>query len=56
VQTRRNIGYIFQSHNLLASLTAKQNVQMSWELHDRLRAAEVEGRAIAILEAVGLAE
>lgn len=29
---------------------------MSWELHDRPRAAEVEARAIAILEAVGLAE
>ena len=56
VQTRRNIGYIFQSHNLLASLTAKQNVQMSLELHPRIQAAEVEQRAIALLESVGLAE
>ena len=56
VQTRRNIGYIFQSHNLLSSLTAKQNVQMSLELHDRLRAAEVEQRAIALLKSVGLSE
>ncbi|MEO1670348.1 MAG: DevA family ABC transporter ATP-binding protein [Cyanobacteria bacterium J06631_2] len=56
VQTRRNIGYIFQSHNLLASLTAKQNVQMSLELHDQLKALEIEARAIAILESVGLAE
>lgn len=56
VQTRKNIGYIFQSHNLLASLTAKQNVQMSLELHDRIPASEVEQRAIALLETVGLGE
>ena len=56
VKTRRNIGYIFQSHNLLMSLTAKQNVQMSLELHDGLKSSEIEQRAIAILESVGLAE
>ena len=56
VKTRRNIGYIFQSHNLLMSLTAKQNVQMSLELHDGLRSSEIERRAIAILESVGLGE
>ncbi|MEM6613523.1 MAG: DevA family ABC transporter ATP-binding protein [Cyanobacteria bacterium P01_C01_bin.72] len=56
VQTRRNIGYIFQSHNLLASLTAKQNVQMSLELHKQFKTAEIEARAIAILQSVGLAE
>ena len=56
VQTRKNIGYIFQSHNLLASLTAKQNVQMSLELHDEIATSEVETRAIAALEAVGLKE
>ncbi len=56
VKTRRNIGYIFQSHNLLMSLTAKQNVQMSLELHDGLKSGEIEQRAIAILESVGLGE
>lgn len=56
VQTRRNIGYIFQSHNLLASLTARQNVQMSLELHDAIEIKEIEQRAIALLEAVGLGE
>jgi putative ABC transport system ATP-binding protein len=56
VQTRKNIGYIFQAHNLLASLTAKQNVQMSLELHHGIKAAEVEQRAIALLEAVGLSD
>ena len=56
VKTRRNIGYIFQSHNLLMSLTAKQNVQMSLELHDELRSSDIEDRAIALLESVGLKE
>lgn len=56
VQTRRNIGYIFQSHNLLASLTAKQNVQLSLELHDHLHSSEIEQKAIALLESVGLGE
>lgn len=56
VKTRKNIGYIFQSHNLLASLTAKQNVQMSLELHDGIKATEIEQRAIALLEAVGLGD
>ena len=56
VETRRNIGYIFQSHNLLSSLTAKQNVQMSLELHDGLENSEIESRAIALLSSVGLEE
>lgn len=56
VQARKNIGYIFQAHNLLASLTARQNVQMSLELHDRFSAAEVKQKAIAILESVGLGD
>ena len=56
VKTRRNIGYIFQSHNLLASLTAKQNVQLSLELHENLHSGGIEKQAIALLESVGLGE
>lgn len=56
VQIRRNIGYIFQSHNLLESLTARQNVQMSLELHQGIDAPKVKQRAIALLESVGLGE
>ena len=56
VKTRRNIGYIFQAHNLLASLTAKQNVQMSLELHDNIKKSQVEQRTIALLSSVGLRE
>ena len=56
VKIRRNIGYIFQAHNLLESLTARQNVQMSLELHQGFKAPEVKQRAIALLESVGLGE
>lgn len=45
VQIRRNIGFIFQAHNLFHSLTARQNVLMSTDLTpsrlDRQKAAEV---------------
>jgi putative ABC transport system ATP-binding protein len=54
VQTRRNIGYIFQAHNLLNSLTAKQNVQLSLELHPEFSPQEVQQKSREILEAVGL--
>lgn len=51
---RRQIGYIFQAHNLLDSLTARQNVQMSLELHTELTGAEREQRAADVLGSVGL--
>ncbi len=56
VELRRNIGYIFQAHNLLNSLRAWQNVQMSIELHSEIPASESRARAEAMLEAVGLAD
>lgn len=52
---RRHIGYIFQAHNLLSCLTARQNVQMSLELHDEIK-EDFRSKAGAILEAVGLGE
>ncbi|NCR52602.1 MAG: ATP-binding cassette domain-containing protein [Microcystis aeruginosa L211-07] len=54
VQTRRQIGYIFQAHNLLPFLTARQNVQMSIELQEHLGGRQTEERAALILEEVGL--
>ncbi|MFM7279264.1 MAG: DevA family ABC transporter ATP-binding protein [Microcystis aeruginosa] len=54
VQTRRQIGYIFQAHNLLPFLTARQNVQMSIELQEHLGGRQTEERAALILEKVGL--
>ncbi|MDJ0635562.1 MAG: DevA family ABC transporter ATP-binding protein [Xenococcaceae cyanobacterium MO_188.B29] len=56
VEIRKNIGYIFQSHNLLESLTARQNVQMSLELHKGFSTQEIKAKSIAILEEVGLGE
>jgi len=54
MQIRRNIGYIFQAHNLMTFLTAKQNVRMSLELHDEDGTSDLDGAAAAMLEAVGL--
>lgn len=55
VKIRRNVGYIFQAHNLLKSLTAKQNVLMSLELHD-VAASQAHQNAEAMLAQVGLAD
>ena len=56
VQVRRNIGYIFQAHNLLKALTARQNVQMSLELHSGISSQEAKEKSLAMLKAVGLGE
>jgi putative ABC transport system ATP-binding protein len=53
-ELRRNIGYIFQAHNLLTFLTAKENVRMSLELHDEHLAGDINAKAVEILERVGL--
>ncbi|MEO1378019.1 MAG: DevA family ABC transporter ATP-binding protein [Cyanobacteria bacterium J06635_10] len=53
LKTRRKIGYIFQSHNLLNSLTVRENVEMSLELHDIYYHQRKE-KAAEIIEAVGL--
>ena len=56
VEVRRNIGYIFQAHNLLNCLTARQNVQMSLELHPEFSSQEAAAKSAAMLESVGLGE
>lgn len=53
-EVRRQIGFIFQAHNLLDSLTACQNVQMRLELEAGLAPRDARARAVAMLEAVGL--
>lgn len=53
---RRNIGFIFQAHNLLASLTAEQNVRMSAELAPDLSAGEARSRSEDMLREVGLGD
>jgi putative ABC transport system ATP-binding protein len=53
VAARRNIGFIFQAHNLFGSLTALQNVRMAMELFD-FREAEIHERATGLLTRLGL--
>jgi putative ABC transport system ATP-binding protein len=53
---RRNIGYIFQAHNLHGSLTALQNVRMGLEVHAHWSNAEMKARSTEILEQVGLGD
>ncbi len=54
VSVRRNIGFIFQAHNLLGALTASQNVQMSLGLDPTLPPEEARVQCAAMLGAVGL--
>jgi putative ABC transport system ATP-binding protein len=54
--TRRNIGYIFQAHNLHGSLTAMQNVRMGLEVHSSLNSTEMKRKSLAMLNQVGLAD
>jgi len=53
---RKKIGVIFQHHNLLAALTARQNVALSLGLESKLSRAERNRRAAKMLEAVGMGE
>jgi putative ABC transport system ATP-binding protein len=54
VEIRRNIGFIFQAHNLFASLTASQNVEMAVELQGQFSSKRQQ--AVQMLEQVGLGE
>lgn len=56
VKVRSQIGFIFQTHNLLECLTARQNVRMSLRLHQEIPFEERTARSVAILEAVGLGD
>ena len=53
VAVRRRIGFIFQSHNLVSSLTVLQNVQLLLQLSEP-NPQRREARACDLLEAVGL--
>ncbi|MFM7407417.1 MAG: DevA family ABC transporter ATP-binding protein [Cuspidothrix sp.] len=56
VKIRRQIGYIFQAHNLLGFLTAQQNVQMPFENDHTISFTEAKAKAAAMLTMVGLSE
>ena len=54
VRIRRDIGFIFQMHNLFDSLTAYENVKMALQLAGTHSAAQMRERGVAILEELGL--
>jgi len=51
---RKRVGFIFQQHNLLAALTAAENVELGLRVAGRFSRPELRKRANAMLEAVGL--
>jgi putative ABC transport system ATP-binding protein len=53
-QVREEIGFIFQHHNLLDSLTACQNVQMALGVCAGIPRGQVEERAVTMLGDVNL--
>jgi putative ABC transport system ATP-binding protein len=53
---RRQIGYIFQAHNLIEALTARQNVLSGLLLQRERSLRECRERAVEMLEAVGLGD
>lgn len=56
LQIRRQIGYIFQHHNLLESLTALENVQMGLAHVPRMPRADSRRKALSFLDRVGLGD
>ena len=56
IKVRQQIGYIFQQHNLLKSLTALQNVSMTLEMGNTLTERQRLERSAQMLTAVGLAD
>ncbi|MDF5723949.1 MAG: DevA family ABC transporter ATP-binding protein [Rhizonema sp. PD37] len=56
VNIRRKIGYIFQAHNLLEFLTARQNVQMAVELNEYVSSQEAIFKSESMLKMVGLGD
>jgi putative ABC transport system ATP-binding protein len=55
VRMRRNIGFIFQMHNLFESLTAYENVKMAVQLAGQRSSGVVRERIVGMLERLGLA-
>ncbi|MBV6448720.1 ATP-binding cassette domain-containing protein [Nitrosomonas sp.] len=56
IRVRQQIGYIFQQHNLLKSLTALQNVSMTLEMGNTLTEQQRLERSAQMLTAVGLGD
>jgi len=52
----RNIGYVFQNHYLISSLTAQQNVVMPMAFADATASTQWRSEANELLKKVGLAD
>lgn len=55
-KVRKQIGFIFQQHNLLNALTAIQNVELGARVTGKINHSELRKRSAHMLEAVGLGE
>jgi putative ABC transport system ATP-binding protein len=55
-KVRRQIGFIFQQHNLLAALSALQNVELGVRASGKFPRTEHRERAMEMLNAVGMGE
>ena len=55
-KVRRQIGFIFQQHNLLGALSAVQNVELGLRVTGRYNPAARRKAALEMLEAVGLGQ
>jgi len=56
IEVRNQIGFIFQSHNLLKCFTAWENVSMSLKLHKSIDKQDYYSLALNILQAVGMGD
>ncbi|MEM8961281.1 MAG: ATP-binding cassette domain-containing protein [Acidobacteriota bacterium] len=56
IELRRRIGFVFQRHNLLGFLTARQNVELMFQLHPDVSRREARARAETMLARVGLSD
>ena len=55
-KVRRQIGFIFQQHNLLNALTAVQNVELGLRVSGGISRSRLRQRSEEMLDAVGLAD
>ena len=55
VAVRRNVGFIFQMHNLFDALSAYENVKMAMQLDGRAQ-SEMRQRGCAVLDRLGLGQ